>query len=164
MSKKILKWILYGAAAVIGLIGAMMLFAPALKVDSFLGTETTSGATIAFGNKDEGFAVSAYLLPFFLALIGVALVVVAALGKGGKVVPIAAAVCFVVAGALFFLPKQFAMADLSDVPEAGKEQVKELFKADMDLCDIGAGAIVGGIFSIIAAVVSVVPIFVCKEN
>ena len=121
MLKKInLKMILCGVAVLFGLISALMFFAPALKVETVLGDDTVSGMQIAFGDKDEGFAVSAYMLPFFLAIAGTVVAVVAMLGKGGKIVPI-------------------------------------------DACKVGAGAIVGGIFSIIAAVVAVVPVFVCKD-
>lgn len=168
MLKKInLKMILCGIAVLFGLISALMFFAPALKVETVLGDDTVSGMQIAFGDKDEGFAVSAYMLPFFLAIAGTVVAVVAMLGKGGKIVPIVAAVCFIGAGICYFLPKVFAMADVSAAEGFGfgltEEAIKAVFDAMIDACKVGAGAIVGGIFSIIAAVVAVVPVFVCKD-
>ena len=59
------------------------------------------------------------------------------------------------------------MADVSAAEGFGfgltEEAIKAVFDAMIDACKVGAGAIVGGIFSIIAAVVAVVPVFVCKD-
>lgn len=167
MSKKILKWILCGTAAVFGFISAMMLFAPAL-VDKVVGLVEFKGSDIAFGKEimmGQGFAVSAYMLPLFLALIGVALMVVAALGKGGKIVPIVAAVCFIGAGICYFLPMVLATPSIPEglEGELKSEYIKEFREGMKEAYKLAAGAIVGGIFSIIAAVVSVVPVFVCKD-
>ncbi len=167
MLKKInLKMILCGVAGIFGFIAAMMLFAPAI-VDKTIGLVEYKGSDIAFGNEVMGhkfFAASAYMLPLFLALIGVALVVVAAFGKGGKVVPIVAAVCFVGAAVCYFLPMVMATPDLGEYDGEGKSEIiKEFREGISEEFKLAAGAIVGGIFSIIAAVVAVVPVFVCKD-
>ena len=164
MLKKInLKMILCGVAVLFGIIAVCMFFAPAV-IDKIVGEETLSGMQIAFGDKEEGLAVSAYMLPFFLAIAGTLVAVVAMLGKGGKIMPIVAAVCFIGAGICYFLPMVMVAFDFGElgevVPDAVKDKAKEAFK---ELFKIGAGAIVGGIFSIIAAVVAVVPVFVCKD-
>ena len=166
MLKKInLKMILCGVAVLFGLISALMFFAPALKAETILGDDTVSGMQIAFGDKDEGFAVSAYMLPFFLAIIGTVVAVVAMLGKGGKIVPIVAAVCFIGAGICYFLPMVLATPSIPEglEGELKSEYIKEFREGMKEAYKLAAGAIVGGIFSIIAAVVSVVPVFVCKD-
>ena len=166
MSKKInLKMILCGVAVLFGLISALMFFAPALKAETILGDDTVSGMQIAFGDKDEGFAVSAYMLPFFLAIIGTVVAVVAMLGKGGKIVPIVAAVCFIGAGICYFLPMVLATPSIPEglEGELKSEFIKEFREGIKEAYKLAAGAIVGGIFSIIAAVVAVVPVFVCKD-
>ena len=159
-----LKTILCGVAAVFGLIAACMLFAPALTQEVMGISVDYTGADIAFGKEialSSGFAASAYMLPLFLAIIGVACVVVAALGKGGKIVPIVAAVAFIGAAIVYFIPFQVAMPKAPEGVEADTAEFRDGLKEAFDL---GAGAIVGGIFSIIAAVAAVVPVFVCKEN
>ncbi len=166
MSKKInLKMILCGVAVLFGLISALMFFAPALKAETILGDDTVSGMQIAFGDKDEGFAVSAYMLPFFLAIIGTVVAVVAMLGKGGKIVPIVVAVCFIGAGICYFLPMVLATPSIPEglEGELKSEFIKEFREGMKEAYKLAAGAIVGGIFSIIAAVVAVVPVFVCKD-
>lgn len=172
MLKKInLKMILCGVAVLFGVIAACMIFAPAIvgKQDA---SDPMSGLDVAFGNKDDtfgmGLGASAYMLPFFLALIGVVLAVVALLGKGGKIVPIVAAVCFVGAAICYFLPLVMVRPDFGEAgdlmnSDQKSEAVKKFRESLKEFGEVGAGAIVGGIFSIIAAVVSVVPVFVCKD-
>lgn len=170
MKKINLKMILCGVAAVFGFIAAMMLFAPAITPKA--GGESISGSEIAFGKEalmGMGMGVSAYMLPLFLALIGVVCVAVSAFGKGGKAVTIVAAVAFVGAAICYFLPFQMATVDFGEAGDLlTSDQKSEATKAFRDSLKeagkLGAGAIVGGIFAIIAAVASVVPMFVCKEN
>lgn len=172
MLKKInLKMILCGVAVLIGVVAACMIFAPAIASKQ-AGGDPITGLEVAFGKKAEmigmGIGASAYMLPFFLAIIGVALAVVAMLGKGGKIVPIVAAVCFVGAAICYFLPLVMVRPDFGELgdkmtSDQKSEAVKEFREMMKKAGDVGAGAIVGGIFSIIAAVVSVVPVFVCKD-
>ena len=118
MMKKInLKMILCGVAAVFGFVAAMMLFAPALTREVMGISVDYTGANVAFGKEismGAGFAASAYMLPLFLGLIGVACAVVAAFGKGGKVVSIVAAVAFVGAAICYFLPFQMITPDFGE--------------------------------------------------
>ena len=167
MLKKInLKMILCCVAIVFGFVAAMMLFAPALKADTLLGEQTLKGSEIAFGKKENGtgvLAASVYMLPLFLALIGVVLSVLALLGKGGKIVPIVAAVCFLVAAVLFFLPKGLITPDLGKLEGDARSKALENFREGIkNSYDLAAGAIVGGIFSIIAACAAATPIFLKK--
>ena len=168
MLKKInLKMILCLVAAVLGFVAAMMLFAPALKAETLLGGESTlKGSEIAFGKKVNGsdyLTASAYMLPLFLAIVGVVLSVLALLGKGGKIVPVVAAVCFVAAAILFFLPKVLITPDLGKLDGDAKSKALENFREGVKKSyDLSAGPIVGGILSIISAVAVSVPLFIKK--
>ena len=169
-----LKSILCCVAVVFGLIAVFMLFAPAL-VDKDGGETVLKGSEIAFGKKEsyEGVSVkvleaSAYVLAFSLALVGTVTAVVALLGKGGKVAPLIAAVCFLGAAICYFLPIQllnFYTGELTG--DAKKDYVKYMRDSFKEGCNLGAGAIVGGVFGIVAALASVAsvvcPIFL-KSN
>ena len=80
-----------------------------------------------------------------LALVGVVLSVLAALGKLGKIAPIAAAACFVVAAILFFIAVPACV--LHGYDDASADTVN---KAKESL-SLGAGVIVAGVLSIVAA-------------
>lgn len=151
-----LKSILCCVAVVFGLIAAFMLFAPALTSE---GETALKGSEIAFGKKEEGIKfleASAYILPLALSLVGVILAVVALLGKGGKVVPVVAAVCFLGAAICYFLPIQLLNLYTGELTGDLKTQyVKGVKDTLKEACDLGAGAIVGGVFGIIAALASV---------
>lgn len=164
--KKYLKVIIPVIAVVFGLIAAFMIFAPASVTK--IGDISTKGSDIAFGNEKLGLAASAYILAFLLTLLGAAFAVVAIfgamgkLGKVGKIAPIIAAVLFIVGGIFFFLPSELVTAtDQALLLYGGKADV---FRDAMKKAnDIGAGAIVGGVFAIISAIASVVSFFFAKK-
>lgn len=169
--KKHLNKIIYAVAAVLALVAILMLFAPALK-SKVEGLGTIKCFEVAFGKKESAIEVLGfsflYFLPFLLALIGLVLTVVACLGKGGKILPIIAAVLFVVAGILFFLPKQtFVLGSTykdmaKEMGDAGKQMLTETKKALAEQLSVGFGAIFAGICSLISAVLVAVSGFLVK--
>lgn len=174
--KKHLNKIIYAVAAALALVAILMLFAPALTPKTEVG-EAVKCLEVAFGKREDGFGDKKveilgfsflYFLPFLLALIGLALTVVACLGKGGKVLPIVAAVLLVVAGILFFLPKQtFALGSMykdaaKEMGDAGKKMLAEKKKSFAEQLNVGVGAIFAGICSLLSAVLVAVSGFLVK--
>ena len=174
--KKNLGKIIAGVAIVLGLIAVLMIFAKAIVPNSdyakLLGDKAKdaniAGSAIAFGKKEEvlgktvtTYMASAYILAFLLPLIGVALAVVALLGKGGKIVPIVAAVCFLVGGIIYFLPLQTITPNKDALIGVEVADWREGLQKNFTL---GAGAIVGGLFSILAACASCATLFVKKAK
>lgn len=170
--KKYLKLIILVCAAVFGLVGMFMIFAPALTQHMGKITVNINGSDVAFGGWKQQLPfsaesvktlqASAYILAFILTLIGVVFTVLAILGKLGKIAPVVAAVCFVAGGIFFFLPAQLITPskDYLAIPgvDAGvfRDTISENYK-------LGAGAIVGGLFSLLAAALSAASIFVNKK-
>ena len=161
-----LKSLLCCVAVVLGLVVAFMLFAPALKAETLLGEDVIKGSEIAFGKKvkDAQYIVaSAYMLPLFLALAGTVLSVLALLGKGGKIVPVVAAVCFVGAAIVYFLPMQLITPEVGKLEgDAKSKHIENFRKVIKESYELGAGAIVGGVLSILSAVAAAVPVFLKK--
>lgn len=172
--KKYLGKILTGVAILLGVVAIVMLAAPGLAPKSdykALGVVGShSMADITFGKTDSltgtGFGFSFLnLLTFLLVAVGVVCAIVAVLGKGGKVVPIVATVAFVAAGVLFFCAKQMYTIKLPDgVPDEVAKEVKDGAKKELnEIYTLGAGAIVGGVLSILAGAAALVPVFVKPE-
>ena len=159
--KKHLGLIIGLCAAVLGFVAAFMIFAPALSVSEAGYSEVVKGSEIAFGGYNDLFKASAYMLPFLLCLVGVVFAVLAAIGKLGKIAPIIAAVCFIAGGIFFFLPIDFCA--FKGVEDASAEAIKSMKDWLKELFDLGAGAIVGGLFGILAGCASVATIFVAKK-
>ena len=169
--KKYLGKIITGVAILLGVVAIIMLVAPGLAPKSEfkgLGGESYSMANITFGKEisaGSGFAFSfPNLLTYILILAGIVCAVVALLGKGGKIVPIIATVAFVAAGVLYFCAQQMYMIKLPDgipdaVADATKDKTKEMIN---EMYTLGAGAIVGGVLSIVAGAAALVPIFLKK--
>ena len=155
--------ILTCVAAVLALVAFFMMFAPAATMEGLLGkTETLSGTDVTFGYESSGvkaLGFSANIVTYILLVAGIACAVLAFLGKGGNIVRIVAAACFVVAGVFFFCSIAFA----SFYPEmdggAAKDKLVEALKEKLSL---GVGSIVGGILSILSAVAVALPIFLKK--
>ncbi len=156
--------ILVCGAAVLGLVSLFMMFAPAIsytaEVGAFKGTQTFTGAQITFGYTEKsevilGQTLEAQIfkfsfgnfLPYLLAVVGVVFAVLSIFFKCKYIAP-AAAVCFLVAGVLFFCAVPFTVPAAKD--------------ATMKGYTLAAGAIVSGIFSIISAALCVVPVFIKK--
>lgn len=149
--------ILVCSAAVLGLVSIFMMFAPAIshtaEVGALKGTHTFTGAQITFGYA-EGTNVKLEILkfsfgnflPYLLAVVGVVFAVLSIFFKCKYIAP-AAAVCFLVAGVLFFCAVPFTVPAVEDAMEG---------------YTLAAGAIVSGIFSILSAALCVVPVFIKK--
>lgn len=161
--KKNLGKILSCVAAVLALVSIFMILAPAATMKGLLGkTENLSGVDLTFGYEEKGvkvLGISANIVTYILLLAGIACAVLALLGKGGKISRIVSAICFLIAGVFFFCSIEFA----SYYPEmdsgALKDKAVETFKETLSL---GAGSIVGGILSILAAAAVAVPLFIKK--
>lgn len=144
---------------ILGLVSVLLIFAPALilneKYAETLGGSKISGATVAFGSSSSGLVVSAYMIAYILPAIGIILSAVALFGKGGKIVPGIAALCFFVGGIFHFLPLALATPDLNDIEGEAKLEFLRLFRKVLrETSQVGAGGVVGGILSILAAAVS----------
>lgn len=157
--------ILSGVAVLLGVVAFCMLFAPgASQTAELLGhkeTATISNLKLTFGYSEEvlGKKVAIYnfsfmnLLTYLLVLAGMVFAVLAILGKLGNLSKIISAVCFIVAGIFFFCTIAFCAPNIES-----KDLVSETKKA----LDLGIGAILGGILSILAGVAVVVPVFLKK--
>ncbi|MCH5147733.1 MAG: hypothetical protein J1G05_00030 [Clostridiales bacterium] len=164
-----LGMILGGAAALLGLVAFFMLFAPNLVSEvlnvktEYSGLETVFGAahkSTVLGKEVETeifkFSFLSFL-PYLLALVGVAMAVLAALGKLGKIAPIVSAACFVVAAILFFIAVPTCVLNLPD-----KATADDISKAK-EVYSLGAGVIVAGVLSIIAALANAANLVLNKK-
>lgn len=156
-------------SALLGVVALVLLCAPGMSPNSDLQSvgakDSVSLASLAFGNEDSGLAFSFLIfLPFVLVLAGVVINVLSVLGKGGKILPIVAAACYLVAGILFFLVMQTYCVAIPEgtsdaLKDAAIETAKKLIESTMTL---GVGAILCGVFSLLSACLSVGGIFVKK--
>ncbi len=148
-SKSDLGKLLTIVAAALGVIALVMLFLPAVTAegasDSYSGLDVVFGKSEEFaGHKIEVFAFSFMnLVTYLLVIAGIVLSVMAFLGKGGGLMPVIAAAAFVVAAIFFFCTVSF-------VAFPG-EYAKEASEAFQEYAKLGAGPIIGGIVSILAA-------------
>ena len=159
--KKNLGKIINCVSILLALVAILMMFAPAIsyKTDKIDGI---TGVQVAFGKKDA-LSASAYMLSYLLTIVGIALAVLALLGKGGKIVPLAAAVCFIAAAICFFLPMVMVTNYVGKLEGAAKDKAIESYREILkQTAQIGAGAIVGGILSILAGAAVAVPVFLKK--
>lgn len=158
--------ILLCSAALLALIAFIVgLCAPAISYTvELLGkssTTTYSGAQVTFGYTAEADTIWGTVsgqiwkfsfmnfLTYLLTLAGIVFAVLAFLGKLDKISTYVAAGCFLVAGVFFFCSVPFT--------------VPAVEKATMEGWALGAGAIVGGIFSILSAACCAVKAFVFKK-
>lgn len=142
--KKYLNKILIACSIILALVAIFMLFAPAITYTPIKTPVIYTGAQAAFGYKEpntglEILKASANVVPYILLLVGVVFSVIAALGKFTKFAALVAAGCLLVAGVFFFLTVQ-----LSSPVATGMKEVYEL----------GVGAIIGGVASLLAALTS----------
>ena len=137
--KKNLDKILYGCAALLGLVAILLMFAPAAVFNLVEVHTPYTGAQLAFGYKNDLditlFSASANIVAYILFAVGIVAAVVALLGKFGKIPCFVAAACFLIAGILSFCV----------VPLSSTQIDKAYFT-------LGAGAVCSGIFGILAAV------------
>ena len=143
-------------AAVLGVIAIIMLALPAFSAGEKLVFEYSCWEAV-FGDSDELFKFSFMnFLTFALVIAGIVCTVLNFLGKGGKYMNLIATVAFLIAGIFFFLTIAFSVINVPEGTSAETiKNMKEQFK-------LGAGAIIGGICSILAAVASGYKAFIAK--
>lgn len=157
-------------AIVLGIVAVCMLFAPAAVAEA-LGQKTSySGANLAFGYtyktevlgntvETEIFNASANIVTYILVLVGIVFAVLSLLGKLGKIAPFISAAAFLIAGIFFFCSVAFCSPYTNLTGDAKTEYVKGI----RENLSLGAGAIVGGILSILAAISSAAAAVVAKK-
>jgi len=145
----LLNWI----SAVLGIVAVVMLFLPFLSAEALGKTETVNGLSVIFGNEDKGLAFSFMnFLTLLLVLGGIALAVLSAL-KGNKLASYGATLCLLLAGIFFFCGLNFFTLVIEEgTPDKFVDGAYELAR---ELYDLGVGAIIAGICSILAAISAV---------
>ena len=139
---------------VAGVLALVMIFLPATKIEMLGESENYNGLKVAFGNKDAGFDFSILLtLAYLLPVVGGVLAFLGA-KKGNKIFAYVAIACFVVGAIFLFCAVNFQQ--LAGVSGAVEKEAKKMF-------DLGIGAILAAIFSILGAVAVVLDTFVVKE-
>lgn len=156
------------AAAVLALAAIFLLFAPVVAFE--VGDEVVSynGWQAIFGLSETksglgGEVTIEYLkfsfmnlLTLILLAVGIVLAVLSFLGKGNKFFAFIAVACFIVAGVFFFLTVAFTVAGGAySTNILGQELSQAEAKKGWTL---GAGAIIGGILSILAGLAAATPI------
>ena len=144
-------------ALLLSIASLIMLFLPAIKV---IDTDTAyTGLQVVFGYEEVtkvlGSTITTPILDFsfmnlltyILVIAGAVLLIVNILGKGNSLTDLISIVVLIVAGILFFLTVNFTMPHLDELTSkiTTIEEVRENY-------ELGIGAILGGIFSILAAV------------
>lgn len=166
-NKKInLGQILAVIAALLGIVALVMLFVPQLNYNSVTGYvkgDSLSGLKITFGYSEKdvkilNFSIGNFLTYVFL-LIGIVFTVLAVFGKLGKIAPIVAAAAFIAAGVFFFCAHAFMAVNVGELTGEAANKVIELVKNRYTL---GAGAIVGGIFSLLSGGIVLTKAFIKK--
>lgn len=149
MIKKNLNKILIAVSLLLGVLAIVMLCAAGIapKSDYKKVLDSYSMAKITFGYKTHGIEVFKFsfpnLLTYILIVAGLVCAVLALLGKGGKITAYVAAGLFLVGGVLYLCAGKL-LNSTSDATE---------------FFTIGVGSLLGGIFSILAAVAVLVPTF-----
>lgn len=150
-------------AMLLALVAVFMMFAPA--VSASWDTEYT-GLQVAFGYtaKSEALAnipvFSAYFIPYLLIVIGLVFSVLSLLGVLPKISKFVAIGCYIAAGVLFFLAVQMVTPYVAD--GINGDAKKELISKYRENFTLGIGAILAGIFALMAAVVTALPVFLKK--
>ena len=162
--KKInLNLILTACAILLAVITIILLCSPGMVYRGSFYDDDKLMADLAFGNRDKwvGFSFLIFL-PYVLLLAGIVLNIVSILGKGGKILPIIATVCYVVGGVLFFLVEQTFSANVPAY-EGNKELIEFNHRWIRDDYDIGLGAIFSGVLSIFSAGLTLATLFIKKK-
>lgn len=145
-------------SAVLGLVSVVMIFLTVVNHTAFKGIESMesvksfTGLQTALGYSDEFVKATVFefsfmnLLPYVLALVGAVLSVFSYLGKGSKLFAFVSAGCFIVSAVLFFMYPSFVVLP----------KITGLVKENFSLA---IGAIIGGIASVIAGLISLATCF-----
>ncbi len=149
--KNLMKYINYIIIACAAL-AVVMIFLPAVKFE-FLGmSESYNGLKVAFGG--DGFKFSILNCLTIVAVVAALVCGILLMKSNNKTVLIVEIACAAVAVLLFFLTKNFLQ--FSDISGAEAKEMKKMF-------DLGIGAILGGIFSLLACVAGVLKLVFDKE-
>ncbi|MBQ8468278.1 MAG: hypothetical protein IJ542_00805 [Clostridia bacterium] len=133
--------LIYGCAAVLGLVALFLIFAPAAHMEYGLLGGTFSGTELVFGLEDSFVFSFMNFLTYLLLVAGLVLVVLRLCGVvKGKLFDLLAACLLIAAGVLFFL-----VATLS-VPV--KDSLTATVKANGTI-NLLVGPILAGIFSLL---------------
>lgn len=157
-----LNKILLALAALLGVASFCMMFVSAAIIPDTDYAYT--GANLTFGYKQSlvnyeyvlfNFSFM-NLLTYILVVVGVVFAVLAVLGKLGKIAPLVASVAFLVAGIFFFCSIAFcALNENFDNFTSGLTSIfSGTKKSGKDILSLGAGAIVGGVLSLLAMLAS----------
>jgi len=138
-------------AVVLGVIAVIMLVAPAMVYESAFGKTEYTMWEVVFGKTREAggktYQVMNFsfmnFLTYALAIAGIVCTVLSYLGKGGRYINFIATGAFILAGIFFFLAIEFCVPVMEGASAEDIKEAKAMF-------DLGAGAIVGGICSILA--------------
>ncbi len=152
---------------VLGVVALVMLIAPGFSPNSKadkIGADGVALYKVVFGNSERKLAFS---FPLFLGVLliaaGVVCSVLALLGKGGKIVSLVAAISFIAGGVLYFCTMSVYAVDVGDLSGNLKDlAIKAAKEAVSAVYNLGIGAIIGGILSILAGVAVITPIFLKK--
>ena len=152
--KAVKKWAPV-AAAVLGLVAVFMIFVASIVIRTAPDHYYT-GLQVVFGYKENSFTEFTFsffnLLPYLLTLGGIVLVVLNFLGKGKDFFVWIAVALFVVAAILFFMTIACCWMTMFDGATAA--EIDE-FKNETML--LGAGPIISGICTILAAIATATP-------
>lgn len=146
-------------SAVLGLVSVIMIFLTVVNYTAFKGVESLENVTgytglqTALGYSEGEFVkVTVFefsfmnLLPYVLALVGAVVSAFCYLSKGSKLFAFVSAGCFIVSAVLFFIYPSFITLP----------KVTLLVKENFSLA---IGAIIGGIASVIAGLISLATCF-----
>ena len=137
----------YLISAIAGLVAVVLyLFLPALKLSiPGLGSETENGLNCMTGKDGGEFVIMMFIA--VVAMVAGAVVAFLSANKEGDLFKYIAVACFVVGAIFCFLTKNFYMS-ANDIAS----EMKSFF-------DLGIGAILAGICSIVSAVAVILPKF-----
>ena len=156
------------ASVLLGIVAVVMMFLPAIAIKdsetSYTGLQLAFGYSKTVEGWGDSIITTAYagfsfmnLLTYILAIVGIVFTVLGAMGKGGKFATFISAVAFIASGVFFFLQGSFC------VPLEGMEGLVGLLGGNIkDYFVIGAGAIIGGITSILAGICALAKIVLSK--
>ena len=154
-------------ALLFGIASIFMILLPAIKV---IDNDTAyTGLQVVFGHDEKketlfGSTITTPILEFsfmnllayILVIVGVITLILNLIGKANGLLSLISIIALVGAGVLFFLTANFTMpvvGDISSFLGATVEEIRTYYQ-------LGIGAILGGIFSILAGVSQLVKNFV----
>lgn len=142
-----------------------MLFVPQLNYKSATGLvngEPLSGLQITFGYSEKDVQILNFsfgnFLTYLLVIAGIVFALLAVFGKLGKIAPIVSTVAFV-AGILFFCAHAMMAVNVGELSGDAADKAAQVIK---DRYTLGAGAIVGGVLSLVAGLGALSKLFIKK--